>query len=303
MQVSEAMKRLGGVATAGDLVRLASRRKVRTALRQREIVRESRGRYALPTADEARRAAHRLSAVVTGRSAAAVHGLAMKTQPERPEVTVPRNRKVSPARREGVDLSWRDIPPEDVHNGVLRVGPTVIDCARTLPFDEALAIADSALRAGLVSRTTLIRLAEAVPSTGRTEALRVAHAASGKPSNPFESVLRAIADDVPGLDLQPHVLVSDGGLRVAPDLVDVERRIVVEAESFEFHGRRKALKADCERYTALVLAGWRVIRFAWEHVMLEPEYVRACLVALAVLPVPPRPLGRATLTGNRPRAA
>lgn len=302
MKVSEAMRRLGGVAKAGELVRLTSRRKVRTALKRREIVRLSRGRYALPTADEARCAAHRLSAVITGRSAAAVHGLAMKTQPNRPEVTVPRNRKVAPERREGVDLSWRDIPPEDVSNGVLRVGPTVIDCARRLPFDEALAIADSALRAGLVSRATLIRLAEAVPSTGRTEALRVARAASGKPSNPFESVLRAIALDVPGLALQPHVLITDGGLRVAPDLVDVERRIVVEAESFEFHGKRKALKRDCERYTALVLCGWRVIRFAWEHVMLEPEYVRDCLVALAALPVPSRPLGHAPRRRTRPSA-
>ena len=293
MRVNEAMRRLGGVAKAGDLVRLTSRRKVRTALKRREIVREARGRYALPTAHEARRAAHRLSAVVTGRSAAAVHGLPMKVQPALPEVTVPRNRKVSRERREGVVVRWRDIPPVDVRNGVLRVGPAVIDCARTLPFDEALAIADSALRQGMVSRRTLVRLAEAVPSSGRTEALRVAHAASGKPSNPFESVLRAIALDVPGLDLQPHVLITDCGLRVAPDLVDVERRIIVEAESFEFHGKRKALKRDCERYTSLVLSGWRVIRFAWEHVMLEPEYVRECLVALAALPVPPRPVGHA----------
>jgi len=295
MKVSEAMRRLGGIAAGRELKRLTSRRKVERALRRGEIVQVAHGRYALPTADEGRRAAHRLSAVVTGRSAAAAHGLAMKAQPERPEVAVPRNRKVSKERREGVDLSWRDIPPDDVRNGVLRVGPTVIDCARRLPFDEALAIADSALRAGLLSRTTLIRLAEAVPSTGRTEALRVAHAASGKPSNPFESVLRAIGLDVPGLDLQPHVLITDGGLRVAPDLVDVERRIVVEAESFEFHGKRKALKRDCERYTALVLAGWRVIRFAWEHVMFEPEYVRACLEQLAALPVPPVHGGRAPL--------
>ena len=150
MRVHEAMRRLGGVAKAGDLVRLTSRRKVRTALKRREIVREARGRYALPTAHEARRAAHRLSAVVTGRSAATAHGLPMKTQPALPEVTVPRNRKVARERREGVDVRWRDIPPVDVRNGVLRVGPAVIDCARTLPFDEALAIADSALRAGLV---------------------------------------------------------------------------------------------------------------------------------------------------------
>lgn len=280
------MKRLGGVAGGRELKRLTSRRAVERALRLGEIVSVGHGRYALPTADEARRAAHRLSGVVSGRSAAAVHGLAMKTQPDRPEVTVPRNRKVSRERREGVDVRWRDIPPEDVRDGVLRVGPTVIDCARTLPFDEALAIADSALRAGLVSKAALIRLAEAVPSTGRADALRVARAASGKPSNPFESVLRAIALDVPGLDLRPHVLITDGGLRVAPDLVDVERRIVVEAESFAFHGERKALKRDCERYTALVIAGWRVIRFAWEHVMLEPAYVRSCLVALAAQPAP-----------------
>jgi very-short-patch-repair endonuclease len=68
--------------------------------------------------------------------------------------------------------------------------------------------------------------------------------------------------------------------------VDEGRRLVVEAESFEFHGRRKALKRDCERYTALVLNGWTVIRFAWEHVMHEPEYVATCLRQLATLERP-----------------
>lgn len=295
MRVQEAMRRYGGVATARDLVARTSRRKVRTALDRGEIVRDARGRYALPTADEARRAAHQLSGIVTGASAAAVHGLPMKLPPERPQVTVPRTRRVAPARREGVDVRWRDVPPEHVRGGVLRVGPTVVDCARLLPFDEALAIADSALRQGMVSRTTLVRLADEVRTTGREQARRVAREASGKPSNPFESVLRAIALDVPGLDLQPHVLIEEAGLRVAPDLVDVERRVVVEAESFEFHGRRKALKQDCERYNVLVLAGWRVVRFAWEHVILDPGYVRSCLVSLAALPVPRRPRGHAAL--------
>ena len=302
VQVTEAMARLGGVAGGRELRRLTSRRKVARAARRGEIVQEAHGKYALPTADEARRAAHRLSGVVSGRSAAAAHGLPMKTQPERPEVTVPRNRKVLPERRQGVDVRWRDIPPEHVRGGVLRVGPAVIDCARTLPFDEALAIADSALRKGMVSRATLLRLAEGVRTTGREQALRVAREASGKADNPFESALRAIGLDVPGLDLQPHVLIEERGVRVAPDLVDVERRIVVEAESFEFHGRRKALKRDCERYNALVLRGWRVVRFAWEHVMFEPSYVRACLVALAALP-DPVPGGRAAHRRTPRRAA
>jgi len=55
---------------------------------------------------------------------------------------------------------------------------------------------------------------------------------------------------------------------------------VIEADSFEFHGRRKALKNDCERYNAFVTAGWTVLRFSWEHVMFEPDYVRSAMTAL-----------------------
>jgi hypothetical protein len=102
-------------------------------------MRQAHGRYALPTAAEGVRAAHRLTGVLSGLSAAAHHGWELKTQPARPTVTVPRNRKVPPERRAGVDLRWRDVDGEDENHGVLRPGPTVIDCARTLPFDEALA--------------------------------------------------------------------------------------------------------------------------------------------------------------------
>jgi hypothetical protein len=122
-----------------------------------------------------------------------------------------------------------------------------------------------------------MRLADQVSTTGRTQCLRVAGDANGRAANPFESVLRVTALDVPHLDLQPQVLADESGWSGWPDLVDVERRIVVEADFFEFHGRRKALIRDCERYNALVLRGWTVLRFSWEHVMFEPEYVRACL--------------------------
>ena len=45
-----------------------------------------------------------------------------------------------------------------------------------------------------------------------------------------------------------------------------------------------------ERYNGLVIRGWRVIRFSWEHVMFEQDYVRDCLVALVE-----GPFQRATL--------
>ena len=289
MEVVEAVTRLGGVAEARPLVALTSRRRVATAVRLGLVVRDARGRYALPTADAARRAASRLSGVVTGASAAAWHGWESKVPPPRPDVTVPAKRRVPLERRRGVDLRWRDIEADDVQDGVLRTGPTVIDCAKRLPFDEALAIADSALRHGNVTAEGLRRLADQVPTTGRARCRRVAREASGLAANPFESVLRAIALDVVGPDLRPQVVIEEDGWVGRPDLVDVGRRIVAEADSFEFHGHRVALKRDCERYNALVVRGWVVLRFSWEHVMHQPDYVRACLQGARTGDLPGRP--------------
>jgi very-short-patch-repair endonuclease len=293
VRVAEVVRRTGGVADAHRLIALTSRRKVRTALRKGEIVRDTRGRYALPTAHAALRAANRLNGIVSHASAAAYYGWEMKRPPELPTVTVPRNRKVSRDRRAGVDVKWRDVPAEHITAGVTDMAWTVTDCARTLPFDEALAIADSALRHDDVTRAQLIRLAELVPSTGRAQCLRVAREADARAANPFESVLRAIALDVPGLDVEPQVVISENGFVGRPDLVDIARRIVLEADSFEFHGKRKAMKRDCERYNALVIRGWLVLRFTWEHVMFQPKYITGCLRLVAQ-----RPQRRATLPGS-----
>ena len=74
VNVVEVLERCGGVADARTLVAFTSRRKVAVALSDGRIVRGARGRYALPGADEARRAAHRLAGVLTGPSAAVAHG-------------------------------------------------------------------------------------------------------------------------------------------------------------------------------------------------------------------------------------
>ncbi len=281
MEVVEALTRLGGVAEAPRLLSLTSRKRVATAIRRGEVLRDARGRYALPTADEARRAAGRLSGVVSGASAAAHHGWELKAPPPLPHVTVPAKRRVGPDRRRGVVLRWRDLDPDDVCDGVLRPAATFVDCAETLPFDEALAVADSALRHGGLTPARLETLAEQAPTRSRGRCRRVAREASGLAANPFESVLRAIALDVTGLDLVPQVVIEERGWTGRPDLVDVERRVVVEADSFEFHGHRAALRRDCERYNALVVRGWTVLRFSWEHVMFDAGYVRRSLTALA----------------------
>lgn len=281
MDTVEALRRLGGVSDTATLRLVSSRKAIARAVREGRIVRDERGRYALPTADEALRAAGRLTAVVSHTSAAAYWHWKVKRLPDKPTVTVPRNRRVSPARRETVSVTWADLAPEEVEAGVTSRDRTLIDCAKKLPFDEALAIADSALRRQDVSKRHLRRLAEAVRGRGRERCLRVAHHADGRAANPFESVLRGISIDVPGVDLVPQRTIRLTEGEITPDLVDMRLRLVVEADSFAWHSSRTALTEDSERYNAAVCAGWRVLRFCWEHVMYEPEYVAQCLAAMA----------------------
>ncbi len=272
MRATTALERLGGVADAGQLMGLTSRRRVETALRRGEVLRIARGRYALPTAGEGLRAARRLAGVASHLSAAAHYGWQLKNQPAEPWVTLHPKRKVPAARRAGVRVCWRVL---DEPGPVTTRGRTVVDCARDLPFDEALAVAYSALREGRVTAEALHAAAQV--SRGRTRVLKVLAAADERAASAFESVLRAQAIEA-GLILEPQVLVRVPGLTCRLDLADPHERLVVEADSFAWHGDRRALHRDCRRYTLLALAGWRVIRFSWEDVMRDPDYVRGCLL-------------------------
>lgn len=283
MQVAEAIQRLGGVGSRKRLIELTSRRAVDRALRRGTIVRDGHGRYALPSAAVALRVASRLSAVVSLRSAAMHWGWEQKWAPDIPDVTFPRNRKVPRDTQVQVNAHWADLAPGDVAEDapVTSRRRTLVDCLRRLPFDEALAIADSALRHGDFTRAELAELAGAVTGPGAAQARHVARHADPRAANPFESVLRAISLSVEGLTLVPQVRLEMQRVFVTPDLLDASLRLVAEADSFEWHGNRRALRRDCHRYNLLVLRGWTVLRFTWEDVMLHPAYVHGCLVAAA----------------------
>ncbi|MCW2766609.1 MAG: hypothetical protein JWO11_2568 [Nocardioides sp.] len=208
----------------------------------------------------------------------------MKWPPEQPWVTVRRKRHLDAERRAALNLAYADLTPEEIVDGVTSPLRTVLDCARRLPFDEALAVADSALRAGDVRKTELVAAAACVRGRGAAQCRRVAAEATAKAANPFESVLRALALEYPGLAMSPQRPVTARGRTWHPDLVDESRRLVLEADSWEFHTSKDAHSRDCVRYTALVLAGWRVVRFTWEQVMLSPAYVRDVLAELATWP-------------------
>lgn len=266
------MRLLGGVAKWNEICVLTTRSEVDAELASGAISRLRRGTYALGDLAEVRARAQAVAGTVSHLSAAVAHGWKVKLPPERPTITLPRNRSLP----SGCDLEvhWQDLNPLQLHRGMTRPLDTVIGCSRAYDFDVALAVADSALRERAVTRRELLAAAEASPRTGRAKAVHVARHADGRAANPFESCVRAIAYDVRGLDVRAQAWIAGVG-RV--DLADLGLGIVVECESFEFHSDAPSLKRDVRRYTACARKGLLVVRFTWDEVMFDPGYCRRAL--------------------------
>ncbi|MGB3258070.1 MAG: DUF559 domain-containing protein [Ornithinimicrobium sp.] len=268
-----AVQALGGIATFAELRSTVSRREIERALARDEISKDRRGRYVLASTPQHLRVAHELSAVLSHESAALHYGWKVKSAPELPVVTVRHSRRLSAQDRTRCSAHYSNLPASYVHQGVTTPTRTVLDCARLLPFDRALVVADSALRAGDVARDRLRTDAAQLRGRGAARARAVAHEASYVSANPLESVLRAIALGVSGYSFVPQLRIWDHGLYATVDLGDRGLKVALEAEGFAFHGGRKEFRRDCRRYDELMAWGWTVFRFAWEHVMLDPDFV------------------------------
>ena len=280
MEIASLMPVLGGVASRQTIVRLTSRRALDDAVEAGELVRVARGRYAVPELHEGTELALKVAGHVCLVSAALAHGWKVKVVPELPQIALPKDRRLDDKTRALMDVRWIDLVDRDIEGLATGASKTLEMCGRRLPFDEGLTIADSALRDGFPA-AELQALADAARGPGSARLRRVARHADHRAANPFESVLRAIALGVPGLDVEPQVRISGGlALDVRPDLVDRRLRIVLEADSFEWHGDRAALRRDARRYDVLVANGWAVLRFAWEDVMHDQEWVRSVLAAV-----------------------
>ena len=270
---------LGGAATRAEIVERCGRGALARALREGLLDRVGRGRYALPSAEQAVRAAAAYGGVVSMRSAAQRHGWGQRLVPKLPDVTFPRTRRLEAAARRRLVPHWSDLAPEEVERGVTTKRRTLVDCMRNLPLEDAVPIVDSAVRAGDVSKEELVRIATEMRGRSRARAIAVARMATARAANAYESTLRAIASTVPGLAIRPQQALRVSRDQVLhPDLLDDRLRIVIEAESFEWHGDRRRLTQDCWRYNRFVNLGYLVVRFSWEQVIFSPAYVVNVLV-------------------------
>ena len=163
------------------------------------------------------------------------------------------------------------------HRGVplTSVPRTVIDLARTLPSAEGVAVADSALHAGLTSKS---ELASVIADCARWPGLRRARAVTAFSDARSESVLESLSRAVfhqaglPPPDLQ--VWVGDDEEAIARvDFLWRRYRTVGEADGALKYQNPARARAQLERDARLRAAGYEVVHFTWPEITRVPAQV------------------------------
>ncbi|TDW22752.1 type IV toxin-antitoxin system AbiEi family antitoxin domain-containing protein [Kribbella kalugense] len=274
--VVEILQRSGGSATFAQLRGFASGRTIRRALAEGRIKRVAKGVYALPVDASPLTVARAHGGVLSHESAAQQLGLDVVTIPLKPHVTIGRTKRRRTTRLP-CTLHWSDAPELDGATTPVR---TVLDCAQNLPFGEALAVADSALRNGLVSAEELLAAAIAGRRPGRARAIKLIEASDARAASALESMLRARVLAAGFGGFVPQYVIADGEFFARVDLADPKLRLVLEADSFAYHASRDALRRDCRRYVNLAMRGWTLLRFSWEDVVLDPDWVAVAVTSV-----------------------
>ena len=205
------------------------------------------------------------------RTAAALHGWGLLVEPARTiEVLVPHGH--GSRRAAGVSVVQRRsavVLPTVVLPGTepLRLTSptqTAVDCALALPLVQAVVVADSALRSGVLSLADLCRAARSLPGVrDAARVRRVLELCDPASGSVLESVLRvglALAG-LPAPTTQ-RVLRDRPQLRV--DFCFQAARLVVEVDGARWH---QDPAADRARDNALAVLGWRVLRYTWADVV------------------------------------
>ena len=215
-------------------------------------------------------------AVVSHGSAAVLHGIPVwAAAVERVHVT--RSRSYGARRRHVVEVHCAPLAGADVtvHDGVLvtSVARTVIDLARSLPFEQAVAAADHAVRLGLAPTELDAGLAAMPRWPHVRQARRVLAFIDPRSESVGESVsrVRIREDGLPDPELQREIRTGVGVLVGRVDFCWDHQRTIGEFDGRVKYGRllppgksiEDAIYAEKLREDALRDLGWRVVRWTW----------------------------------------
>ena len=226
-------------------------------------------------------------AVLSHGSAAAVWGLPLFRDMVG-QVHLTRDRRGGGVRRSTVFVHGSPLRAEDrvlvEGHVVTSLARTAVDLARTLSFDKAVAVADSAVALGADQLALAECLEQARRWYGCPAARRVISFADGRSESVGESFSRVRLHDL-GLapsTLQFEVFDENGRLVGVTDFAWPEHRTLGEFDGAVKYGALRrpgespedAVLREKRREDALRDQGWEIARWGWEH-LRTPEIIAA----------------------------
>jgi very-short-patch-repair endonuclease len=211
------------------------------------------------------------SAVLSHHTAAALWGIRSHTGEV--HVTVSRGH---PRNRPGLRIHRSHSLNAAVLHGLPLTTParTLIDLAPHISQRELDRATEQTQILGLATRHEIATQLE------RQRGVRALHAALfDEPALTRSEAERRLLDLVRAARLpRPRTNAMVGGYEV--DMLWPEQRLIVEVDGYAFHSGRAAFERDRRRDAALQAAGYRVVRFTWRQITLEPHVVVAQLATL-----------------------
>ena len=254
-------------------------------LEEGSLVKLATSVYALPGVFESEAsvlaaATRSLGAVVSHQAAARLHGVV--TPGPRLVVSVPHRRThlfQDVTVHQLTDMREVDVSPVD---GLPTTTParTVLDLSAVLSDDQLGRALDrfSAKRKGTFEEMN--RVLEELARKGKPGVVRLRRVLEPRISSQdrSESELESRTLEVIRLSglPEPESQHRPAWLKHVQGRVDFaypEERLLIEADSREWHGDEHTFQADRERDNLAQLAGWRVLRFTWHDVTRRPDYV------------------------------
>jgi hypothetical protein len=188
--------------------------------------------------------------------------------------------------REGVRVHVAALPAGHVTvRGGIRVTSvprTVVDLARTSPFQAGVVVADSALRRGVTTKEELRAvLADCARWPGLARARQVVEFSDGLSESALESISRVAFSDqgIPPPELQVWVGGDDDGVIGRADFLWKRYGTIGEADGALKYADPARAIAQLRRDALLREAGFQVVHFTWDDVTRSPDRVAASLRA------------------------
>jgi hypothetical protein len=195
-------------------------------------------------------------------------------------LTLPPAKKWNRAKPADIVFHASELPKEHVTRlynlPVTTVARTVADLARTLPFMDAVVVADSALNQEKTSKPEILQVLQKCNGwPGVRQARRALEFADERAESPLESAARVVFAEA-GLD-PPELQVTIHGERAQfaarVDFLWRAQKVIAEADGLVKYNDRKDLLNERERDHQLREAGYIAVHFTWRDLFQTPDEV------------------------------